>query len=306
MCVLVFAICGGLIGSVALATLSMAKTGASDLLPPSGAVDGWGHAEPVNLYSPDNLYEYINGAADGYLVFDFMVLAHAGYRHPEREGQYITVDVYEMASPEDAFGIYSVERAPDPHIVNLGDQGYKAPSFLAFQQERFYVLLEAHPVGVDTDGALLALAQEVSRRAPPGSGKPQMLHVFPEAWLVQNSVRYVRGALLGHGFLPRGYVADYQDDGELVRLVAIDWPRTEDASENMTKLQKYFDKVGQRVQLFDELGDAAYVTKDRYLGNITVLRQGRLMAAIAGYQNQSWAVNLAQKLLARWEAQSRD
>jgi hypothetical protein len=74
----------------------------------------------------------------------------------------------------------------------------------------------------------------------------------------------------------------------------------------MTKLQKYFDEVGQRVQLFDELGDAAYVTKDRYLGNITVLRQGRLMAAIAGYQNQSWAVNLAQKLLARWEAQSRD
>jgi hypothetical protein len=300
MCV--FAFCGGLIGSVALPSLSMATTGTSDLLPPSGAVDGWDHAEPIKLYLPDNLYEYINGAADGYLVFDFMVLAHASYRHPEREGQYITVDVYEMASPEDAFGIYSVERAPDQRIVDLGDQAYVTPGFLAFQQERFYVLLEAHPLGVDTDGALLALAQEVSRRAPAGSGKPQMLHVFPEASLVQDSVRYVRGALLGHGFLPRGYVANYQDDGELVPLVAIDWPRTEDASENMTKLRKYFDKGGQKVHFFDELGEAAYVTKDRYLGNITVLRQGRLMAAIAGYQNQSWAVKLAQKLLARWEA----
>ena len=147
MRVAVLAICGGLICSVAFGSLNMATTPASDLLPPSGAVGGWNLAEPIELYSPDNLYEYINGAADGYLVFDFVVLAHADYRHPERKGQSITVDVYEMASPEDAFGIYSVERAPDPNIINLGDQAYVTPSFMALQQERFYVLLEAHPLG---------------------------------------------------------------------------------------------------------------------------------------------------------------
>src|SRR4051794_27389697 len=71
-----------------------------------------GHTTAVgqpSLYKPDNLYEYIDGGADVYLLYDFQQLLHQELKDGGAE---LTADIYEMRTPEDAFGIYAAERSP--------------------------------------------------------------------------------------------------------------------------------------------------------------------------------------------------
>lgn len=287
------------VAAVALAAGSAALgAGATALLPPSGAVDGWQRSGPTVTYVPSNLYQYIDGAADGYLVFDFRLLGHAEYVNPAVEGQKIVVDVYEMATPEDAFGIYSVERSPEVKFLPLGDQGYATARSVTFHQNRFYVRIQARRPGSAAQEAMLALARAVSKLAPRGTGQPRMLRIFPRPSRIVNSERYVRGAVLGHEFLPRGYMADYEEGENRVRLVAIDWPRAEDAAEAVAKLAEFIGE--ERLRKVDGLGDAAFDARDKYLGRMLVFREGRLLGAVVGFSELRWAESRARMMLQRW------
>jgi len=71
-----------------------------------------GHArtrESPLLYNPETLYQYIDGGADIYLLYDFKNLLHQDFNSGAAE---LTVDIYETGKTEDAFGIYAAERSP--------------------------------------------------------------------------------------------------------------------------------------------------------------------------------------------------
>lgn len=72
--------------------------------------------EPASFYKPDTLYEYIDGGADVYLLYDFQRLLHQNFRTPGGE---LTADIYDLGKPENAFGIYSAERSPRYKFVTL-------------------------------------------------------------------------------------------------------------------------------------------------------------------------------------------
>jgi len=63
----------------------------------------------ATVYNPDSLYQYIDGGADLYLLYDFKALLHQNFKSGATE---LTADIYEMNKPEDAFGIYASERSP--------------------------------------------------------------------------------------------------------------------------------------------------------------------------------------------------
>ena len=65
--------------------------------------------EAASFYEPDNLYEYIDGGADVFLLYDFQRLLHQNFKAGKGE---ITADIYDMGKAENAFGIYSAERSP--------------------------------------------------------------------------------------------------------------------------------------------------------------------------------------------------
>ena len=61
-------------------------------------------------FSPKTLFEYINGDADLYLMYDFQELKVAEYLNEKKAS--VIVDVYRHKTPTHAFGIYSQERLP--------------------------------------------------------------------------------------------------------------------------------------------------------------------------------------------------
>src|SRR5512145_3220618 len=71
---------------------------------------GWKKKLVETVYTPGNLWELINGAADIFLSYNFQDLQMAEY---ENKDEMIRVEIYRHKTGNDTYGIYSAERMPD-------------------------------------------------------------------------------------------------------------------------------------------------------------------------------------------------
>ena len=93
-------------------------------------MNGWKLEGKPQVFSPQTLYEYINGAADLYLDYEFQDLNVAEYKGENKAG--MTVEVYRHKDPNQAFGIYVRSGCPTPNYMDLGAQGYHEPNVMNF------------------------------------------------------------------------------------------------------------------------------------------------------------------------------
>ncbi|MCK7485355.1 MAG: hypothetical protein MZU97_07190 [Bacillus subtilis] len=109
---------------------------------PFPAIPGWRLTGPPIVYTPDNLWDFIDGAAESYLAYSFVDLQVGEYVSPESVA--VRVELYRHADPDNAFGIYATERAPGYSFLKVGAQGYEAEGILNFLTGRYYVKLSTH------------------------------------------------------------------------------------------------------------------------------------------------------------------
>ena len=165
---------------------------------------GVSRGEAPSFYQPGTLYEYIDGGADVYLLYDFQRLLHQNFQVAEGE---LTVDVYDMGKAENAFGMYSSERSPGYKLVIIGVEGYRSDGTLNFVQDRYYVKLSAS--GAKATAAVDPFARMLSRRIGGTARAPALLAKFPQEHRVAHSEQYVRKDPLGHAFLAPAYIVGY-------------------------------------------------------------------------------------------------
>ena len=79
----------------------------------------WSQTEDAQNYYPENLFVYINGAAEIYLAYDFQELIVSQHKQDQSEMN-VAVEIYNMGSEKNAFGIYSAERFSDNTFVDMG------------------------------------------------------------------------------------------------------------------------------------------------------------------------------------------
>ena len=91
-------------------------------IPKYPKIGEWQPQKKVQVYTPDNLYDYINGASELYLSYQFQQLDVIYYKN--RKKQEIVVEVYQHRSPLFAFGIYSQERSPESNYLPYGTESY--------------------------------------------------------------------------------------------------------------------------------------------------------------------------------------
>ena len=113
-------------------------------------VSGWKQSGEIQTFTPQTLYEYINGAADLYLMYDFEELKVAEYLNEKKAS--VTVDVYRHKTPTHAFGIYSQERLPNANFLDIGAQGYIEQNILNFLIGPYYVKINSFNTGAEGQG----------------------------------------------------------------------------------------------------------------------------------------------------------
>lgn len=205
-----------------LAVLAAGPTAAAANLP--ARIDGWKLAAPVTTYTPETLFEYIDGGADAFLQFDFQALTSATYVKGKVEA---TADVYRHRDPARAFGIYSQERRPGSPKMPGKLEGVASADHLEFVVGAYYVKL-ALPGGGDA-AILPRLAEKIGATLPGSRALPPVLAAFPEDGKLPRSEKLTARDFLGHAFLHDGAAVPYQIEGARFRLFAVEGKDAADA-----------------------------------------------------------------------------
>jgi hypothetical protein len=233
---------------------------------------------PPSFYGPESLYQYIDGGADIYLLYDFKGLLHQDFKSGSAE---LTVDIYQMDQTEDAFGIYAAERSPTYKFVSIGGEGYRDKGVFNFLQDHYYVKLSGS--GANVDGLLDQFARLLSERIGGVRTLPALLVKLPREHRVPHSEQYVRKDPLGHAFLAPAYVVAYAQGKQESKLVVSVANNPQEAKSRVEQLTKHFQQSGECASA-PELGEGGIRAKNNYEGRMIARTQGRYVIALLNPQ----------------------
>ncbi len=219
-----------------------AKERLARLLPEASEV-GAARTGEQKFFSSD-LYQYTDGGADVYLDYGLVAMVHQEYKTPSTD---LTLDIYNLGAPSNAFGIYAAESSPDYQFLPIGAEGYGTNEILNFFQDEFYVKLSAFSDKEKTGPLLERFAQVVSRRIGPSRAMPEFLSLFPAQHLVSHSCKFVKKSPLGHDFLAPAIMASYAFGEKQTSLVISKAPDAKGAAQRVGKLRDYFGRSGKVV-----------------------------------------------------------
>ena len=238
-------------------------------------LDGWQKKGSAAAYSPGNLYEYIDGAAENFLAYGFRQLAVQEYRN--QRNQAIVAEVYFHGTPENAFGIYGSEKPLAGSYLSIGSQGYGEEGVLNFISDAYYVKLNGFDLGPAGGEILKTLAGELVRAIDGRNGLPELLGAFPARGRVANSERFILSNFLGHEFLGPAFAADYDLQGQKFQLFIL---RAGDENEARAVLKRYasLDKAAS----FPDNPPASLTINDPYNGPVRLAWRGKFVWGAIG------------------------
>jgi hypothetical protein len=226
------------------AVLGQAREGSPELAALVPRLDAWTETEAPRSFFPESLFEYIDGAAESYLSYDFRELLVVDLQKKGGEAT-LTLEIYDMGTPLNAFGIFGAERYPENEGVPVGELGYFEGEALNFLSGRFYVKLLGFGLGEGTAAVLGEVAAKVAGAVKTKGALPALVLAFPKENLVARSEKYVRQNFMGYEFLRRGFVATYEVEGKDIEGFFIDGESDRDAEGMLAKLLEALSRDGQ-------------------------------------------------------------
>lgn len=155
-----------------------------------GTIEEWEKSPDVSLYDADNLYTYINGGAELYISYKFINLISQPYVNVEDDE--IKIDIFDMGSPQNAYGIFSHSREAIDDFVSSNIESEYAGGLLTFWKGRYYVSILAYPETESRKLVVQQLARKIAAHIQEEDVKPRIVGLLPADKLQPYSVRYFR------------------------------------------------------------------------------------------------------------------
>jgi len=252
-------------------------------------IKGWKPVSEVLNYNPDNLYEYINGAADQFIAYGFQELLS---RDVSSESLQVTVDIYDMGIRLNAFGMYKTERPRDQQVLAIGTEAFVSPPYqcLLFK-ENYYVKVNAFEGEITNDNGK-PLLEAIAKVLPGEVGYPKELQLLPEVDKIPDSESFTRQAFLGLTELTNCVYAKYQDgEKEFKYFVMI-------PSGQETK-QSIWEKLVKKWKNLD-YGKFAVLTKEiPYIGISGVVLTDRKIIGVSDCADKSEMLKRLEAVITR-------
>jgi len=246
----------------------------------------WVASGPGESYDTETIYSYIDGHAEVYVAYGFKRCVSRRYASPDGVSE-IVVDLFEMASPADAFGVFSHDRAGE--VVAVGQGGVYRLGWLSFWSGSWCGSVYASGVEGDAREDVLALARATAASLPVEGGVPALVGALPSGYLDPASVCFLRspqilnahidvgaGNPLGLGPETEAVVGKYDRAGSLAHLIVVRYP-SEWAAEEVEARARW---------------EAGADGPEMVLG-----RSGDVVAAVVGDETGDWGEALLAEIL---------
>jgi hypothetical protein len=234
---------------------------------------GWRWDGKEEKYNSGTLFDYMDGAAELYLAYGFQNLTV--HRFEKSSQPAVTVELYEMASSEDAYGVFSFERQDE--AIGIGQGSEFGGGLLRFWKGKYFVSIYADGEGVEVESAILKMGRDSANSIPAPGLEPKLLGFIPgkDLGLVDKSVRYLKShVLLNQRFFiahqnilnlnrkTEAVLAQYIRDKQKTQLLLIRYPNLKEGGDAYQSFMKAY--------LPDARGKDRSKTED---GNWTFARQ---------------------------------
>ncbi len=225
-------------------------------------------------YFGDDLYMYINGAAPAYHDYDFEALLVQQYKKGVMD---ITVEIYDMGTVKNAFGIYSIECSSDNTFLDhIGFEAYGDENSLNFYYGTCYIKLSGHSRLEKAAPVLKEVAKEIANKIENQqekyvNKKIKSLRFFPKEHQVKHSQKYLIKDPLGHSYLAPAFTSTYKKKDHTFELVLSVCENTEEAQARQEKLKQHFSTTGE-VNEREDIAKEAFLGKNNFEGEILITR----------------------------------
>jgi hypothetical protein len=169
-----------------LACISSKGNAAMNTLVPK-SIAGWKSEGGDGTYNRKNLYDYIDGEAEVYLAYAFREAFTRGFVQEGRPA--ITVDLFDMGSSSDAYGIFSFER--ESGDVDIGTDSEYSSGLLRFWKGNYFVSSLADQETPESTSAVMSLGSAIASSIKEAGERPKIIGLLPEQGLNKISIRYL-------------------------------------------------------------------------------------------------------------------
>ena len=167
-------------------TLPYITTAAPEtLLPKDGETIDWIRSRKPSTYNPDNIYfdRYVPSEIypEIYLKYGFQRQAETEYHSPKFGSiPLILLEVFDMGTPENAFGIYSLNSYPLPKFEWVGCKAIISGKYVWFWKGKYFIQIEGYEIAPGIREGMVELAKVVAKNIQDQPQKIPLLQLLPQ------------------------------------------------------------------------------------------------------------------------------
>ena len=153
-------------------------------------IEEWHKSPEFSIYTGDDLYTYINGGAELYISYHFSALISQPYVNKDNDE--IKIDIFDMGSSENAYGIFSHSRETIDDFVGPKIESEYGGGLLTFWKGQYYVSILAYPETESRKLSVQQLARKIAAQIQSASVKPQIVALLPRDDIQPYSIKYFK------------------------------------------------------------------------------------------------------------------
>ncbi len=249
---------------------------------------GWKSDGKVLSFNKDNLFEHIDGAAEFYFSFGFESLRVSSWTN---SGTELTIEVYDMVRPLNAWGIYSNEKSAKAQTVPVGLEGYGDATTFAFSTGKFYVKMNGMQLEKVAGFSLKTIAEDFAKTLCAKPEYPKVVGLFPKENQLVNTCQYIPSEFMGLGFLGSAVRAKYNTGGEEITLFIVERSDAGAIEKIVTKYGSYADAKIKKV------AEGDFLFKDPFNGNVFLRWKGNYLLGASGFSDKKKVVPFMDSIL---------
>ena len=161
------------------------------LLPKYREIRDWLRANKPTTYNKETLYNdrYVHSEIypEIYHHYGFQTQAEVEYQSPKFGSEpYILLEIFDMGTAENAFGIFSVSSYPLPKFEWVGCKAILSGRNLRFWKGKYFIQIEGYAIATGIRKAMIELAQITAKHIKDPPQKIKLLDLLP--------TQYIRGS----------------------------------------------------------------------------------------------------------------
>ncbi len=154
-------------------------------------VEGYQTDGNDEFYDRHTAFRYMDGAAELYRSYSFKLLMVRRYLKQDQPS--LLVELFDMGSSEDAFGIFSYQTEEEE--VNVGQGSEYGGGLLRFWKGKYFVNVYSEKETPSMRKDVIRVGQAIARNIQEGK-KPQLIQSLPQEGLNERSLRYFHSHLV--------------------------------------------------------------------------------------------------------------